>query len=61
MGTDLFSEITIMNISHMMESKRHCYKLHYEHSKNQIKASLHFDSDRGFGVIVNYTGRNILR
>ncbi len=31
-----------------------------EHSKNQIKGALHFDTNRGVGLILNYTGRNII-
>ncbi|EGV42540.1 patatin [Bizionia argentinensis JUB59] len=31
-----------------------------EKSKHQVKGSLHFDGYRGAGLIVNYTGRNIL-
>jgi len=31
-----------------------------EHSKNQFKGALHYDTNRGVGLILNYTGRNIL-
>ncbi len=31
-----------------------------EHSKNQFKGAMHFDTNRGVGLILNYTGRNIL-
>lgn len=59
MGTELFSEINYEHFTYE-GNKTGVIVNAIEHSKNQIKASLHFDSDRGFGVIVNYTGRNIL-
>ncbi len=31
-----------------------------EQIKNQVKGSLHFDTERGAGLILNYTGRNIV-
>ena len=31
-----------------------------ENSVHQVKGSLHFDNDRGFGLIFNYTGRNVI-
>ncbi len=31
-----------------------------EKSKHQVKGALHFDSYRGAGLIINYTGRNVL-
>ncbi len=31
-----------------------------EYSRHQFKGSLHFDTDNGVGVIVNYTGLNVL-
>ena len=31
-----------------------------EHSQHQIKGALHYDTNRGVGVILNYTGRNII-
>lgn len=59
MGTELFNEITYEHF--VYDTNKTGIIIHgFEHSKNQIKGSLHFDSDRGFGVIVNYTGRNIL-
>ena len=32
----------------------------FEKSKHQIKGSLNYDTYRGFGLFVNYTGRNII-
>ncbi len=32
----------------------------YEHSNHQVKGALHFDTYRGVGLILNYTGRNII-
>lgn len=31
-----------------------------EKSKHQVKGSIHFDSERGAGLILNYTGRNVI-
>ncbi len=31
-----------------------------EYSRHQFKGSLHFDTDNGVGIIVNYTGLNVL-
>ncbi|PHS65662.1 MAG: patatin [Flavobacterium sp.] len=31
-----------------------------ENSRHQIKGALHYDTNRGVGLILNYTGRNIL-
>ena len=58
MGTRMFSKITY-------ETKIEDDKLGlqfnvFEHSKNQLKGALHYDTYRGVGLIVNYTGRNIL-
>lgn len=57
-GTNLFSQI-----NHNTYSKGDKVFLEMnatEYYRNQIKASLHFDTFRGFGAIINYTGRNIL-
>lgn len=59
MGTELFNQITYEHYTDE-NGKVGLIIDAFEHSKNQIKGSLHFDSDRGFGVILNYTGRNIL-
>ncbi|MFK5982091.1 MAG: patatin-like phospholipase family protein [Flavobacteriaceae bacterium] len=31
-----------------------------EHSQHQVKGALHYDTNRGVGLILNYTGRNLL-
>lgn len=58
MGTNLFSKITTS--SFVNDGKIGLELTFYENSKNQVNASLHFDTYRGVGVILNYTGRNIL-
>ena len=58
MGTNLFSQITYNTFSN--EDKIGLVLTGFEHSKNQIKGSIHFDTYRGVGLILNYTGRNIL-
>lgn len=57
MGTNLFNQITY-NV-YKYDDKIGLELEGFEHSKNQIKGSLHFDTYRGVGIIVNYTGRNI--
>lgn len=57
MGTNLFSQITYNTFSN--EEKIGLELNGFEHAKNQIKGSLHFDTYRGVGLILNYTGRNI--
>ena len=59
MGTELFTQITYEHYTYD-NGKMAVIINASEHSKNQLKGSLHFDSDRGFGVVLNYTGRNIL-
>jgi len=58
MGTTRFSQITYHGVTNEDEIK--LYLNGYEHSKNQIKGSLHYDSFRSIGLVVNYTGRNII-
>ena len=58
MGTNLFSKITTS--SFVNDGKIGLEITFFENSKNQVNASLHYDSYRGVGVILNYTGRNIL-
>jgi NTE family protein len=59
MGTNLFSQITY---SYFItdENKLGLTLNGFEYSKNQVNASLHYDTYRGVGLILNYTGRNIL-
>lgn len=58
MGTNLFNQINYTTFS--KDNKTHLQLNASEYYKNQIKASLHFDTFRGFGAIINYTGRNLL-
>ena len=58
MGTNLFSQITTSYIS--TNGKTGIQINGLENSPNQIKGSLHYDTYRGVGLIINYTGRNIL-
>ena len=58
MGTQLFSQITF---SPIFEDDQIKFEVEgYEKAKHQIKGSLHYDTQRGVGLIVNYTGRNII-
>jgi NTE family protein len=58
MGTNLFNQINFLTFSN--GGKNFLTLNASEYYKSQIKASIHFDTFRGFGAIVNYTGRNIL-
>jgi NTE family protein len=57
MGTEIFNQITFNPIFKgdkiMLEIVGH------EKSKHQVKGSIHYDSYRGIGLFLNYTGRNI--
>ncbi|WP_348797520.1 patatin-like phospholipase family protein [Flavobacterium adhaerens] len=59
MGTNLFDQI---NYSYFITDKDKLGLTLYghEHSKNQLNTSLHYDTYRGVGLILNYTARNIL-
>ncbi|MGG7033957.1 MAG: patatin-like phospholipase family protein [Flavobacterium sp.] len=58
MGTNLFSQITW---THFVENDKVGLQFNgFEHSQNQLRSSLHYDTYRGVGLILNYTGRNIL-
>jgi NTE family protein len=59
MGTNLFSQITY---SYFLKDgdKIGVIINGHELAKNQVNASLHYDSYRGVGLILNYTGRNVL-
>ncbi len=43
-----------------MDGKKELYLNAHERSKNVIKGSLHYDTYRGVGLMVNVTGRNLL-
>jgi NTE family protein len=59
MGTNLFNQITY---SYFLKDgdKLGLILNGFEYAKNQLNASLHYDSYRGVGLILNYTARNVL-
>ena len=58
MGTNLFDQITYHATK---DGNRLGLELTAtEHAMSQIKGSLHFDTFRSAGIMVNYTGRNII-
>ncbi|HSD08279.1 patatin-like phospholipase family protein [Flavobacterium sp.] len=59
MGTNLFSQITY---TYFMtdDDKLGIILTGFEHAKNELNASLHYDTYRGVGLILNYTARNVL-
>ena len=58
MGTEIFSEINYKAIMYGDSTGFEIKGL--EKSKHQVKTSLHYDDYRGVGLILNYTGRNII-
>jgi len=58
MGTNLFSQITYDG--GLNDGKLELRLKGHERSQSVIKGSLHYDSYRGVGLMVNYTGRNII-
>ena len=58
MGTNLFSQITYAPV--ILDKKRGIEITGLEKSRHQLKGSLHYDGYRGVGLILNYTGRNII-
>jgi len=58
MGTTLFNQITTKAIK--KDETLGLELSGFEKSKHQVKASLHFDTYRSIGLILNYTGRNVL-
>lgn len=58
MGTTLFNQI---GFSRFFKDDEMGVEIKgSEHSKHQIKGSLHYDSYRSVGLLANYTGRNVL-
>jgi NTE family protein len=57
MGTNIFDQIYYSASADGDKIKLEINGL--EHSKNQLNASLHFDTYRSVGLILNYTARNI--
>ncbi len=58
MGTTLFKQITYH--SFFNDSISGAELKGFEHSAHQLKGSLHYDSYRSVGILVNYTGRNVI-
>ncbi|MCF6308784.1 MAG: patatin-like phospholipase family protein [Flavobacteriaceae bacterium] len=58
LGTRMFTKITFKPVKE--NGKIGLQLTGKEHSKNQFKGALHFDTNRGVGLILNYTGRNII-
>ena len=58
MGTTLFKQITYE--AFFRDSLLGVELRGYEHSPHQVKGSLHYDSYRSVGILVNYTGRNVI-
>lgn len=58
MGTTLFKQITYS--SFFKDSLLGAELKGYEHAPHMIKGSLHYDSYRSVGILVNYTGRNVI-
>ncbi len=58
LGTRMFQKITYKSID---RGEHIGLELNvFEHSINQLKGSLHYDTYRGVGMILNYTGRNVI-
>ncbi|CAN1558782.1 Pat_PNPLA6_PNPLA7_NTE1_like domain containing protein [Flavobacteriaceae bacterium] len=59
MGTNLFTQITY---SYFLKDgdKLGLILNGFEYEKNQVNTSLHYDTYRGVGLILNYTARNVL-
>ncbi|MGB5387214.1 MAG: patatin-like phospholipase family protein, partial [Eudoraea sp.] len=58
MGTNLFNQITYAPI--ILDTKVGIVIDGLEKSRHQVKGSLHYDAYRGVGLILNYTGRNVI-
>ena len=58
MGTTIFSQITFEPFS--KKGKLGLQLNGFERSQHQLKGSLHYDDFHGVGILMNYTGRNIL-
>ncbi|MCX7549400.1 patatin-like phospholipase family protein [Xanthomarina sp. F2636L] len=58
MGTELFYQINYH--VEVVEGKNILHLNAVEKAKNQISGALHYDTQQGVGLVVNYTGRNIL-
>lgn len=58
MGTNLFRQITYA--PYIRDNKLGIEINGLEKSRHQLNGSLHYDAYRGVGLILNYTGRNII-
>ena len=58
MGTTIFNQITYNPVKDNGKLGLEIYG--FEKSKHQVKASIHYDTYRSVGLILNYTGRNLL-
>lgn len=58
MGTNLFSQITYDG--GLNDGKLELRLKGHERAQSVIKGSLHYDTYRGVGLMVNYTGRNLI-
>jgi len=59
MGTGLFVQITT-DYEFSDDGKLTLLINGLEHAHHQVKAALHYDTYRGIGLLINYTGRNVL-
>ena len=58
MGTQIFKQITFHSLN--LKDRKGISIKGFEKSRHQVKASLHYDTYRGVGLVANYTGRNVL-
>ena len=58
MGTTIFSHITFTSLT--TKNKKGLQINVFEKSKNQINGAIHYDNYHGIGLVVNYTGRNVI-
>ena len=58
MGTELFYQITYR--IEVVNGLKYIHIDGFEKAKNQISGALHYDTQQGVGLVVNYSGRNIL-
>ena len=58
MGTELFYQLTYR--IEAVDGLKYMHLYGFEKAKNQISGALHYDTQQGVGLVVNYSGRNIL-
>lgn len=58
MGTELFYQITY-HIEYL-DGKNILHLYGIEKARQQLSGAIHYDTNQGVGLVVNYTGRNIL-